>query len=344
MRGQRAWSHWDGLIRVTEQTAPALAVHRLTTRAYSLSALQRYAVCPYQFLLGSVYRLRPAEDLGPVQRLDPLTRGSLFHAVQAALYRRLREAGSLPVTESTRGDAMAALDETIADVAGAYHEQLAPAIERIWSDEIAAIRRDLRLWIDDVARAGSEWRPLWFEWAFGLGPGGGSGSGDTERDAASQPDPVLVDGRFPLRGSVDLVEERENGDLRVTDHKTGRFRGQEQMIVGGGAVLQPVLYGLVLEAASGRRVAEGRLYYATSDGGFRDVKIPLTATARRMGVEVLEIVDRAVERGFFPPAPVERACAWCDFRPVCGPTAERRAGRFKAQDALADLAELRTRP
>jgi CRISPR/Cas system-associated exonuclease Cas4 (RecB family) len=345
MRGQRGWSHWDGLTRVTEQTAPALAAHRLTTRAYSLSALQRYAVCPYQFLLGSIYRLRPAEDLGPLQRLDPLTRGSLFHAVQADFYRRMRAAGELPVRDEGRGGALATLDRSIQRVAAEYHEQLAPAVERVWSDEIAAIRRDLRLWVDEIAREGGEWKPLWFEWAFGLGEGGPHGAGGTERDAASRPEPVVVEGRFPLRGSIDLVEQSSTtGALRVTDHKTGKFRGQDQMIVGGGAVLQPVLYGLVLEAATGRPVSEGRLYYATSAGGYKDVRIPLTAQARRMGVEVLEIVDRAVENGFLAPAPADRACAWCDFLPVCGPTAERRIGRCKSHDQLADLIELRRKP
>jgi CRISPR/Cas system-associated exonuclease Cas4 (RecB family) len=329
---------------VTEQTAPALAAHRLTTRAYSLSALQRYAVCPYQFLLGSIYRLRPAEDLGPLQRLDPLTRGSLFHAVQADFYRRMRAAGELPVTDEGRGRALATLDRSIQRVAAEYHEQLAPAVERVWSDEIAAIRRDLRLWVDEIAREGGEWKPLWFEWAFGLGEGGPHGAGGTERDAASRPEPVVVEGRFPLRGSIDLVEQSSTtGALRVTDHKTGKFRGQDQMIVGGGAVLQPVLYGLAVEAALGQRVSEGRLFYCTSAGSFHPHRIPLTETTRAAGLEVLQVIDRAVEHGFLAAAPSEDACRWCDFRPVCGPHVFRRVSR-KPQDRLADLLALRSRP
>ena len=55
---------------------------------------------------------------------------------------------------------------------------------------------------------------------------------------------------------------------------------------------------------------------------------------------MLAIIDRAVERGFLPPAPQERACFWCDFRPVCGPLEEERI-RHKAKDPLADLEALR---
>jgi CRISPR/Cas system-associated exonuclease Cas4 (RecB family) len=104
------------------------------------------------------------------------------------------------------------------------------------------------------------------------------------------------------------------------------------------------LYALALEEATGRPVVEGRLYYATTAGGFKDVKIPLTPQARRAGIEVLEIIDRAIETGFLAPAPAEKACAWCDFRPICGPTAEFRVSRLKSHEPLADLLALRRKP
>jgi len=49
MRGRKSWSHWDGLTAATDRTRPILAEHRLSARRYSLTALQKYATCPYQF-------------------------------------------------------------------------------------------------------------------------------------------------------------------------------------------------------------------------------------------------------------------------------------------------------
>jgi CRISPR/Cas system-associated exonuclease Cas4 (RecB family) len=86
------------------------------------------------------------------------------------------------------------------------------------------------------------------------------------------------------------------------------------------------------------------LSYATTDGGYREVDIPLTPQARRLGVEVLEIVDRAIETGFLAPVPRAKACAWCDFRAVCGPTSEDRVGPFKSREPLGDLDDLRRKP
>jgi ATP-dependent helicase/nuclease subunit B len=70
--------------------------------------------------------------------------------------------------------------------------------------------------------------------------------------------------------------------------------------------------------------------------------VPLTETTRRIGLEVLEIIDRGVEHGTLAPYPREGACAWCDFRPVCGPNEERRI-RSKPKGRFPDLDELRSR-
>jgi hypothetical protein len=66
-------------------------------------------------------------------------------------------------------------------------------------------------------------------------------------DPASVPDPVLLEGGLRLRGSIDLVERHPRGALRATDHKTGKVRAGPDVVVGGGQVLQPVLYALAIE-------------------------------------------------------------------------------------------------
>jgi len=181
------------------------------------------------------------------------------------------------------------------------------------------------------------WEPWRFEFAFGL-------RDQTGRDEHSLPDPVTIDGRFQLRGSIDLVEKKRGGDvLRVTDYKTGRNRSPRRSILAGGTMLQPVIYSLAVEAATALKAESARYWYCTTTGSFAEHVVPITDRERRAGIEVLEIVDRAVELGVFPAAPAERACAYCDFRRVCGPDEERRSKR-KARELLGDLDDLRNRP
>jgi hypothetical protein len=60
-------------------------------------------------------------------------------------------------------------------------------------------------------------------------------------------------------------------------------------------------------------------------------------------MEVLRVIDLAIQNGFLAAAPDEDACDRCDYRAVCGPDVARRVRR-KPQDKLADLLELRNRP
>jgi ATP-dependent helicase/nuclease subunit B len=331
-RGRTAWSQADGLIRVAPAIKSAIDKERLANRPYSLSVLQRFASCPYQFLLATIFRLEPREEPEPLVRLDPLTRGSLFHRAQAEFYREMRNAGMLPVTRDRVAAASKVIDAALDRVADEYKELLAPAIERVWRDEIEELRRDLGIWVQKMADDPS-WVPEYFEFSFGLS--------DEGRDERSLKQPVTIDGRFVLRGSVDLIERSANGDmLRITDHKTGKNRSNRDLIIGGGGVLQPVLYSAAVEQGLGKKVAAGRLYYCTTAGGFADHAIPINDYTRTQGLHALTIVDRAIEQGFLVAAPADRACTWCDFKPVCGPREEERVKR-KAADRLADLEALR---
>jgi hypothetical protein len=95
------------------------------------------------------------------------------------------------------------------------------------------MRSDLRIWIDQLA-SNSEWEPWLFEFAFGLPEQPG-------HDPSSRLDPVTIDGRFILRGAIDLVERKPGTKiLRVTDHKTGKIVPR-RVPSSEGTRLQPVI-------------------------------------------------------------------------------------------------------
>jgi ATP-dependent helicase/nuclease subunit B len=336
-RWHRRFSPADGLVRVADGTRQTLAQARLAARAYSPSALQKFAACPYQFFLSAICRLEPRPEVAPIIELDPATRGHLFHRVQADAMRALAEEGRLPLGADALDAARATLDRTLDRVAEQYREELAPAIQRVWQDEIESMRADLRMWLEQSAATQAQWEPIAFELAFGL-----------RRDPANDPrsveaEVVLPEG-YRLRGIIDLIERRRGGsDLRVTDYKTGRDFTKRNLVVGGGEMLQPVLYGLAVQHLLGAPVVQSRLYYCTRAGGFSERVVPLSEDARAQGPAVLSVVDRAIEAGFLPAAPRARACGICDFRDVCGPLEETRITR-KDQARLDPLRALRDWP
>ena len=65
------------------------------------------------------------------------TKGSLFHRVQAEFLRTLRDGNRLPIRPDTLDAALQTLGDTLAHVAEDERARLAPAIPRVWDDEIA---------------------------------------------------------------------------------------------------------------------------------------------------------------------------------------------------------------
>src|SRR5207244_12028254 len=119
-----------------------------------------------------------------------------------------------------------------------------------------------------------------------------------------------------VRGSGARVERHARGVLRATDHKTGKTRPRAGVVVGGGAVLQPLLYALACERLLAEPVEAGRLYYCTADGGYEERVVPLDAENRRVAGEGVEIIGRALAEGCPPAMPATGACRDCDSRPV----------------------------
>lgn len=341
---RRQWPRWmptDGLVLPgppTGSLAGALAAHGLDARSFSATALQKFAECPYKFLLYTVHRLSPREQPEAIERMDPLQRGSLFHDVQFELLTELRDAGKLPLSRERLPYAQARLDAVLDRVAGRYRDDLAPAIDRVWEDGVAGLRADLREWLrralDDPA-----WVPRRFELSFGL-------SGRLEHaDEKSRPEPVPLENGIALRGAIDLVEESPDGALRATDHKTGKATVDKGAVIAGGRALQPVLYALALEQLwPGRRVAAGRLYYCTERGGFTERTIPLDPRAREAARTVARTIAHGLDSGFLPafPGAGKDPCKWCDYRVVCGPDVAQINTRKPADDPrLEPLHELR---
>ncbi len=334
---RKSWSSFDGLCAPSKDIVELFSQYRLTIRPHSASSLQRYATCPYQFYLAAIQGIEPRKKAVSIEQMDPLTRGAILHRVQAELLRQLQEETKLPISSVNLVHALHELDKIVQRIEEEYRENLFPAIRRVWNDEIEGLRADLRLWIKRMAENPSDWVPTHFELSFGVSDG-------VQRDQASFSDVATIAGGFKLRGIVDLIEHRStDGNLRVTDYKSGEARTVKTLVIGGGEVLQPTLYSLAVESLMKKPVTEGRLYYCTAAGGFAERIVTLDAQARQRAEEVLKIIDSAVEHAFFPPAPRERACAWCDFQVVCGPYEEIRV-MAKDQQPLSELTRLRGMP
>jgi RecB family exonuclease len=316
-RWNRKWSTADGLILTPSSDSKLLERFRLSARSYSPSALQRFARCPYSFALSALIGLFPMKKTAALERLDPLTRGSMFHEVQKRLVLLLN---GYPADQAGFAQASRDLDRVLTETAAEYAERLAPAIDQIWKNEVERLRADLRAWLVSVTADQPGWALVEPEKTFA--------------------DVVIGDG-WRLSGRMDLVEQSPDGTLWVTDYKTGSYPDPPPETTGRGEVLQPLLYALAAQQLyPGTNIGGGRLFYATIRGGYRSIYMPLTDHTREDAARVLATIDTAIANGVLPAAPREDACGGCDYGVVCGPYEEERVLR-KPPGELQPLVQLR---
>lgn len=334
LRWEKAWSGADGCLKGDAAARAILASKQLDRQPFSASVLQQFAICPYRFFLSGIYGVYEREEAAPLQQMDPLTRGALFHAVQFQFFQECRQRRDAALAEL-----LDILDQALDSVAAEYGEKLAPAIPRVWISEIEDLRTDLRGWLHLWLATANEWEPIHIELGFGL-----QASHD-RHDPSSVSEPIAIEGGVVVRGSIDLVEKhRTRHVLRVVDHKTGRAPEQHPVYVGGGTTLQPGLYGLAAEKILNLPTEAGRLFYCTQRGGFVPIDIELNPKARGWLSGAFGIIGQAIQDGFLPAAPQDGACDYCDYHLVCGPYEETRVRQWKDRAALQSLQNLRNMP
>jgi putative RecB family exonuclease len=121
-------------------------------------------------------------------------------------------------------------------------------------------------------------------------------------------------GSLTLRGIIDRLELDADGELVVTDYKTGRAPSgnYEQKSLAGVH-----FYSFLCEAVFGRRPARIRLMYLSS--GETIETVPSAQSVKFITTRtnaVFSAVERACTTGDFRPRQ-SKLCDWCSFRQWC---------------------------
>jgi putative RecB family exonuclease len=123
-----------------------------------------------------------------------------------------------------------------------------------------------------------------------------------------------VDGLL-LRGIIDRLDLNAEGELIVTDYKTGRVPSERQEMSRLGGVH---FYAFLCEQNFGKRPAEVRLMYLGANPQ-TIVATPTEQSIAGLNKKVKAIwaaVERACVADDFRPNP-SHACSWCSFKEFC---------------------------
>jgi ATP-dependent helicase/DNAse subunit B len=141
---------------------------------------------------------------------------------------------------------------------------------------------------------------------------------------------TLPDGRrIGFRGKADRVDDDGRGGLVVTDYKTGRGHGYEQVAkdpVDRGRRLQLPLYGLAARDRFGEdRPVHARYVMVSERANYAEYGIDVDDAVMDRFTDVLDVIVSGIAAGAFPTRPGELSswtgtwdnCTYCEFDRLC---------------------------
>jgi ATP-dependent helicase/nuclease subunit B len=334
---------YEGVIGQAVTETGHRTLRALREKVFSVSQLESYGACPFQFFGTRVLRLRPLEDFR--EDLSPMEKGSLIHEILCR-FMSDRKSRGLPDLWRCTVEESGSAEGDLLEIARTLLDGV-NLPDPFWEAE-----RDSLLGAGDrpgllqnfLRRERERATPLharFFEVAFGPRMTA-HGMYDPE---LSSDEPVMV-GPVKLRGRVDRVETGEHV-FSIIDYKTGKGRtGLDD--IREGTSLQLPLYlraiQILLEARlDGKFIPGAGLHYHLTD----EVALsPVLASEQQRGLafgdqsrshqivptdeDLRLLIDSAVARagefvqamssGIFPlttPDRIARVCRICPMKTVC---------------------------
>ncbi|HEV8001783.1 MAG TPA: PD-(D/E)XK nuclease family protein [Planctomycetaceae bacterium] len=333
---QNGFTPFEGLLQHAP-TIARLAEKYSSDHQFSATQLERYATCPFRFLLSDVLKLEPNDSIEP--EIDPRKRGLSLHRVLANLHRAPSD--QQPAAQPDPRELIEALRELVAGEFAVAAD--VPAYERaLQAAELQFAQRFVDLYStqceDYLTAVGEGWEerpaPRFVELAFGDFKDHGE---PAQRTPTTAPCVTFGTPEAPVRvrGRIDRVDVGRRGGKQaftVIDYKTRWTPRYALADIELGLALQLAIYtsaarrsGLLDPEASVFQMA----YWTLTLGGcvvglkgksksLEMLDPALVGDIERTLHDVLPKITDRLRAGQFPVINSNLECGkWCPYSMVC---------------------------
>jgi RecB family exonuclease len=322
-----------GFTRYEGRVGDAVSRFGRAATVFSATTLERFAQCPRRYFFDSILGVEPRPSDERLLRADGAAVGSLVHRILERFVRP--QIGIDPASTPDGPFAPERLLAIAEEEMAAFEAEGLAGPPNAWVVERARLRRTLR----QFAEVDRRWRQLHgittvaVEMPFGL-----DGSPEVELS-----DSRRVPVRF--RGVIDRVDRSVDGQLVVTDYKTGRagsiLSGENPL--AGGRMLQLPVYAAAVGAGAGRPV-QADLWFVNEREGMRRLGYAVGPEELESAAQVVGALADALSSGQFPAHPDDGGhpgpCSTCPFDGVCPRDRARAWQQVRADPALSGYTEL----
>ncbi len=335
-------SEYNGRIFSKLSPGAQTALEGFRNKIYSVTQLESYGTCPFQYFADKVLRLNVIEDME--EGLSPIERGGFLHTLLFEFYISRRERKLPSLSETNEEEFTQAVQELTARARKKLDEFKIPDV--FWDTEQELLlgtkqrRGVLREFMDAERGRKLDVEPSYFEVAFGSMTGSRRNS-----DPALSYEKAIQADNVKLRGKVDRIEVGDNS-FTIVDYKSGVRVASKKDIEQGMSLQLPVyLYAVerILSEKLKRSVQPAAgLYYVLKSpvkdklgigsADHRDSAFTVARTSEQLlenDEELKNIIALAIRyvneyvdgiaKGEFPvqPKAPERVCTYCSYQTVC---------------------------
>ena len=204
---------------------------------YSVTELEIYARCPFQYFINNVLKFRVEED-ETEDELSGLERGSLLHDVLFEFYNNRHNQKRPPIgqcDEEAFKEAKAQLNELLDSNAekkrNRRKEKLIGENNLFWETDIEKLRIALHKWLAAERTYGLPVTPRYFEVSFGQ-------ERELRYPELSCREPITI-GDVRMTGKIDRIDIG-NGTFNIVDYKTGSSTVRMPEILSGRSLQLPI--------------------------------------------------------------------------------------------------------
>ena len=229
-------SAYEGILTVEELTSESqsdLKTHR--NEPYSVTDLETYAKCPFQYFVAKVLKSKIKED-ELEDELSSQEKGELVHQILCTFYMERRERGDVPIrkcNDEVFEEAKRQLDEVLHSKSEEKRTPRSDVSEDnlFWKTDIDKLRASLHKWLEAERAYDLHVLPSFFEVNIGR-------TGESGDPKLSHSEPILI-GNVLMKGRIDRIDMGE-GSFNIIDYKTGSSTIRISEILNGRSLQLPI--------------------------------------------------------------------------------------------------------
>ena len=232
-------------------------LQRLHNKHYSVTELESYAKCPFQYFANKGLKLGVKEDEAE-DELSNLERGSLLHEVifTFSYNRRERKYPSIrqctnDVFEEAKRQLNDILDNASEDYRSKRNEPPVGENNLFWETDVEKLRVALYKWLEAERTNDVQVHPCYFE--VGFGPEERARHTELKRDPELSRTTSIFIGDVRMTGKIDRIDIGD-GVFNIVDYKTGSSTIRMPEILSGQSLQLPVYLQIAKELLESKGV------------------------------------------------------------------------------------------